>query len=70
MALGEAASSGWCSVERLAHIRINHAAVIDWDDFNDLTNDLDRITIDIPVTSYHSNSVGWGCMSAARLTLQ
>lgn len=48
------------TVENLTHVRINHVAVIDWDGFKDLTNDLGGVTIDIPVTSYDpANHVTW-----------
>jgi len=48
------------TVEQLTDVRIDHVAVIDWDGFKDLTNDLGGVTIDIPVTSYDSaNHVTW-----------
>jgi LCP family protein required for cell wall assembly len=48
------------TVEQLTDVRIDHVAVIDWDGFKDLTNDLGGVTIDIPVTSYDpANHVTW-----------
>ena len=48
------------TVEQLTDVRIDHVAVIDWDGFKDLTNDLGGVDIDIPVTSYDpDNHVTW-----------
>jgi LCP family protein required for cell wall assembly len=48
------------TVEQLTHVRIDHVAVIDWDGFKELTNDLGGVNIDIPVTSYDpDNHVTW-----------
>jgi LCP family protein required for cell wall assembly len=48
------------TVEQLTDVRINHVAVIDWDGFKDLTNDLGGVNIDIPVTSYDpANHIRW-----------
>jgi LCP family protein required for cell wall assembly len=48
------------TVEQLTDVRIDHVAVIDWDGFKDLTNDLGGVTVDIPVTSYDpDNHVTW-----------
>jgi len=48
------------TVEQLTDVRIDHVAVIDWDGFKDLTNDLGGVNIDVPVTSYDSaNHVTW-----------
>jgi LCP family protein required for cell wall assembly len=48
------------TVEQLTHVRINHVAVIDWDGFQDLTNAIGGITVDIPVTTYDpANQVTW-----------
>jgi LCP family protein required for cell wall assembly len=48
------------TVEQLTGVRINHVAVIDWDGFKNLTNDLGGVNIDIPVTSYDpDNDVRW-----------
>jgi LCP family protein required for cell wall assembly len=48
------------TVEQLTDVRIDHVAVIDWDGFKDLTNDLGGVNIDVPVTSYDpDNHVTW-----------
>jgi LCP family protein required for cell wall assembly len=48
------------TVEQLTHVRIDHVAVIDWDGFKDLTNDLGGVTVDVPVTTYDpDNQVTW-----------
>jgi len=48
------------TVEQLTDVRINHVAVIDWDGFKDLTNDLGGVNVDIPVSSYDpANHIHW-----------
>jgi LCP family protein required for cell wall assembly len=48
------------TVEQLTNVRIDHVAVIDWDGFKDLTNDLGGVNIDVPVTTYDSaNRIRW-----------
>jgi LCP family protein required for cell wall assembly len=38
------------TIERLTDVRIDHLAVVDWDGFKELTDDLGGVTLDVPET--------------------